>query len=237
MSAKYLQSVNEIRQWLSYKKLDEFIYILVDNGYDDLDSMSRMYPQEINELENLFQTPDSRKAIQILVQSLCQVGIDAYRRQKNEFRRLIQVEEQQQGHNQFNLGQNQNNNAPQHNMGQGMLNPDQIPPSPALQQLASGLQQAELYLQQAQAQLIGKNGYCAVRTHPENPWSDKYVALEGTELRFFTSRRDEQPEIVYQLVNNLQAVDKPDPTTVVLSLANAGTIELGYDNPQETDEW
>ena len=226
--------------------------MLIDNGYDDLDSISRCNQQEAQEIEALFQTPETKKNIKILVESLRQVGIDAYRKQQNEYRRLTAMDPNEPVTIRFPTNNQTQINAinfeapPAGSPPPAPSDSSDLPPPPpsdtpepseTTRQIALQLQQAELYLQQAQSQLIAKSSYCAVRSHPEATWSDKYVVLEGTELKWLTSRRDSVPETQFSLLNLLQAVDKPDPTTVVLSLSNETSIELGYDNPQETDEW
>jgi len=39
----YLESIEEVRKWLqkATPPVDQFIYLLLDNGYDDLDAISR----------------------------------------------------------------------------------------------------------------------------------------------------------------------------------------------------
>ena len=46
----YLAAIEEVRQWLCHTKLDEFIYTLLDHGYDDLDAISRANDHEIAEV-------------------------------------------------------------------------------------------------------------------------------------------------------------------------------------------
>jgi len=77
MSARYLESIQEVTQWLGHKSLDEFIYLLLDNGYDDLDAISRATDAEIRELEELFSTEELRKSIRTLALALRHLGIGA----------------------------------------------------------------------------------------------------------------------------------------------------------------
>ena len=55
--------------------LDEFIYLLVDHGYDDLSSLAQCDSSEVEELVRLFTTPDSKSAIAAMVHALKQIGI------------------------------------------------------------------------------------------------------------------------------------------------------------------
>lgn len=57
------------------QSLDEFIYLLLDHGYDDLASIAECNDQELGELTELFSTFESKKSIQTLVETLRQVGI------------------------------------------------------------------------------------------------------------------------------------------------------------------
>ena len=75
------------------QSLEEFIYLLVDHGYDDLASMSECTAAELAELVHLFTTADSKKSITQLVEALRELGITVYRKQKSEFRRLIELDE------------------------------------------------------------------------------------------------------------------------------------------------
>ena len=219
MSSRYLQSIQEVRQFLSYKRLDEFIYILLDNGYDDLDSIAQCSSEEMNELEDLFQTPDTKRSLQILVESLRVVGIDAYRKGKNEFRRLVALDDPQQivaeGKQQQKLSgggmdqQQQQQQQQQQNSQQSQLAAQQLLTNNALalaqQQQAELLAQQQQYeiaqqqlLQQQQILLqqqqqmsnIQKAGSASVRAVPTSPnWSDKWVVLDNIELRWYSSRR------------------------------------------------
>lgn len=246
MSSKYLQSIQEVRQWLSYKRLDEFIYILLDNGYDDLDSISQCSRNEMILLEDLFATEDTKLNIQILVDSLRSVGIDAYRKQKNEFRRLIagtggsSINRSSIAAAEANLGLPAFNNIIEETIVEidpAVAAAEEEKALKALQDQQLLLEQQQLLLAQSQSATISKTGYCAVRSDPSSAWADKYVVLEGTQLRWYTSRRDTVAEVGFELIGLLLGVDKPDPTTIVLSLTQNGCIELGYDNPEETDEW
>lgn len=46
----YVSSIEEVRRWLSSTNLEEFIYILLDNGYDDLDALSHASDEVTAEL-------------------------------------------------------------------------------------------------------------------------------------------------------------------------------------------
>ena len=60
---------------LACQSLDEFIYLLLDHGYDDLSSIAECDAGELAELVQLFTTPDSKKAISSMVAALREVGI------------------------------------------------------------------------------------------------------------------------------------------------------------------
>jgi hypothetical protein len=74
------------------QSLDEFIYLLLDHGYDDLASISQCTDTELADLVTLFSTQESKQSIRRLVEAIRQVGIDVYRKQKTEFRRLIDLD-------------------------------------------------------------------------------------------------------------------------------------------------
>ena len=42
MSESYFASIEEVRKWLAVGHLDEYIYLLLDHGFDDLDAISKV---------------------------------------------------------------------------------------------------------------------------------------------------------------------------------------------------
>ena len=60
---------------MSLQSLDEFIYLLLDHGYDDLASIAECTPSELNELVALFSTSETKQSIQALVEAIRQLGI------------------------------------------------------------------------------------------------------------------------------------------------------------------
>lgn len=89
MTTSYLQAIQEVKIWLVYKKMEEFVYLLVDNGYDDLSAIAECTDEELNDFENLFRTPDSKRNIRMLVECLQEVGIHNYRNSRVKFRELL----------------------------------------------------------------------------------------------------------------------------------------------------
>jgi len=45
---RLLESIAEITEWLKLAKMDQFVYLLVDNGYDDLDAISQCNDLELS---------------------------------------------------------------------------------------------------------------------------------------------------------------------------------------------
>jgi len=90
-----MAAIGEIKTFLSYKKLEDHVHQLLDNGYDDLDAISQLTHSELMELEALFKKEDDKQAIHRLVISLQRVGIVAYRNKRNKtgqdmFKKLLE---------------------------------------------------------------------------------------------------------------------------------------------------
>lgn len=88
-------AIAEVKQWLSYKGLDSSLDMLLAAGYDDLSAISECTPDELQELLACFkdgqQVAQQKQSMSELMNALQQVGIHVYRKQKNEFRRLLEV--------------------------------------------------------------------------------------------------------------------------------------------------
>lgn len=73
------------------QSLDEFIYLLLDHGYDDLSAIAQCNPSELEELKALFSTEESKKSIQTLVEAIGQLGIGQSRRQNDAAAAAIEL--------------------------------------------------------------------------------------------------------------------------------------------------
>jgi len=76
---RYLKSIEEVTAWLTLAKMEEFVYLLVDNGYDDLDAISQCNDTELLELQKLFSKREFAENIRFLVKELNRIGIKKYR--------------------------------------------------------------------------------------------------------------------------------------------------------------
>lgn len=165
----YFAAIQEVKEWLGYKNLEDFIFTLVENGYDDLEAISLCTPSELNELENLFSTPENKAKIRILVESLVEVGIDAYRASDpsgvREFRRLTQTKK------------------PLY-VSVMQARADPLPTVYSVPSTPSHANKLESYV--------------CIRTD-SFAWSDKYAVLEGQSLRWLTSRKEGGTEYQYDL--------------------------------------
>jgi len=85
----YREAIDEVKGWLAHKNLDRCLYLLVDNGYDDLSALAQCSAEEEEEFTNIFPKPEQKKEVSVLLDCLRQVGIDAYRKQKSSFQRLL----------------------------------------------------------------------------------------------------------------------------------------------------
>jgi len=79
-----------------HKHMDEFIYILLDNGYDHLPSIACANEGEIAELQDLFRTPDSKSNIKALVQGLKELTVEKYRSDPSQLSAIIAKREEVQ---------------------------------------------------------------------------------------------------------------------------------------------
>lgn len=79
--AAYLQSVDEMRDWLNACGHKSKIFLLVQNGYDDLDSLSKCNDHEALEFSEIFQNSDTRDVIMAHLEQLRSSGIESHRSQ------------------------------------------------------------------------------------------------------------------------------------------------------------
>lgn len=68
--ASYLASMNEVRSWLESGQLDHRFDVLIKNGYDDLDSLSRCNTREMGEFLAIFDDVGDRAQAQTLLEHL-----------------------------------------------------------------------------------------------------------------------------------------------------------------------
>ena len=77
--AAYLRSVDEVREWLRGCNHKSKIFLLVQNGYDDLESLSRCNQREVMEFAEIFEDHTIRKELTLHLQRLRRMGIEEYR--------------------------------------------------------------------------------------------------------------------------------------------------------------
>ncbi|MES1916021.1 MAG: hypothetical protein MHM6MM_007882 [Cercozoa sp. M6MM] len=75
----YREAKREIEKWLEYMDMRNWLDTLVDNGYDDLDSIIQMNVEELDELKSLFSSYGQKQDIQTLHDELVKVGLDQFR--------------------------------------------------------------------------------------------------------------------------------------------------------------
>lgn len=101
----YMDSFREVRNFLAQKNLDSLIFKVVDEGYDDLEAISRSNEMEMEEFVSIFSDPDHQNEIRILVRVLRAIGIEQYRAgaMRASFNEEEDKSEDQEEDNEFNI--------------------------------------------------------------------------------------------------------------------------------------
>ena len=73
-------AIDEMKRFLacSNSNLDDFLYLLIERGYDDVESLAEATDAEIDELTRIFRSLEAKAAIRKLVLNLREVGYAAY---------------------------------------------------------------------------------------------------------------------------------------------------------------
>lgn len=237
-SIKFFTAVQEVRSWLSHKSLSEFLSLLVDNGYDDLDAIAQCTAAELKELESLFQKQDNKDSIRKLVLSLQKVGIAEYRNSKSPgheaFLKLLSstsLESLSDGVSLLDTvaPPSSTSSSSPASSASSASSVTPMPTTPA--DIAKALEAVNEELKK----LARLEGYVAVRKDRKGEWADRVVTLEPAKLLVKASTLSGAADAAFDLGRDASAQALDDHSLQLVSGTNS--TELGWSDRNEQKKW
>jgi len=191
-------SIEEVRSWLRHLDLDRFIYLLIDNGYDDLEALSHATPAEIDELVALFTQEESKESISFLCSKLREIGIAAYRKSGLP--------------------------PPPADLHKPPVSrpkppPPKVPPPPRPGQVATSSSAAPPASAPTAPRPVSPGPHAGFLSVLAGDWTDKHCVFKDGSFSWFKSRRDASPEGVAN-ASNITAVTFKGDSEIELIVDN-----------------